>query len=68
MSITISSMLDRYRPVERVSGISTAKRDKAPEILKGEQHAFDYVLKGEENALRQGEGKYTKDGSVYRKK
>ena len=66
--MTISAMLDRYRAVERVSGISTTKRQKEPEIQPGGQHAFDYVLKSEESMLRHGESKYAKDGSVYRKK
>ena len=66
--MTITALLDKYEQVERVSGISAMQRDKEPEIQRGESHAFDYVLKSEESAIRKGERKYIKDGSVYRKK
>lgn len=66
--MTITAMLDKYSAVDRVSGISAMERKREPEIQRGEHHAFDYVLKSEESAIRKGECKYTKDGSVYRKK
>lgn len=61
----IEEMLDRYRPIERVSEISTAKRAKEPEIQKAMLGKFDYMLKQEEKECRNGKVRYVQNGNRH---
>lgn len=64
--MTLTAMLDKYRMVERVSEISTAKRDKEPEMQNIKPCQFEFVLKQEERAMENGKVPYVRKGDIFR--
>lgn len=56
----IEEILNRYSQIERVSEISTNKRDREPELQNAVPCKFDYVLKQEELEVRKGNSQYLK--------